>query len=271
MPASGIYEALERGRLDAIGAAWLLGVAKNLLAHPGAENDGVRWLAFEVLGGHKAPREKTTLVEAVSAALPDRLHRELVSLAPIMNNHAQFAPAAASWATAAGAVLPTALVTPTEGGRLPLATREVVRHLPKRGDPGATSAPLRDEKRDRDQDGQGTATGNAGTTRLGTSAYHVYTTMHDRVVNAASLASRDELATLRAQLEAEFGSIRSIVARLAKRLMRVLMARQAREWRFDLDEGVLDGSRLAALVASGGRARPFKEESESPSPRSSAC
>ena len=27
--------------------------------------------------------------------------------------------------------------------------------------------------------------------------------------------------------------------------MRVLMARQAREWRFDLDEGVLDGSRLA--------------------------
>ena len=46
--------------------------------------------------------------------------------------------------------------------------------------------------------------------------------------------------------------MRSVVARLAKRLMRVLMARQVREWRFDLDEGVLDGSRLAPLVASGG-------------------
>ena len=44
------------------------------------------------------------------------------------------------------------------------------------------------------------------------------------------------------------------------------MARQTRRWRFDLEEGVLDGSRLAALVASGGRARPFKEESESPFP-----
>jgi cobaltochelatase CobT len=94
----------------------------------------------------------------------------------------------------------------------------------------------------------------------------VYTTAHDRLVNAASLVSREELASLRAQLEAEFGSIRSIVARLAKRLLRVLMARQAREWRFDLDEGVLDGSRLAALVASGGRARPFKQESDSPFP-----
>jgi cobaltochelatase CobT len=44
------------------------------------------------------------------------------------------------------------------------------------------------------------------------------------------------------------------------------MTRQTRLWRFDLDEGVLDGSRLAALVASGGRARPFKEEGESPFP-----
>jgi cobaltochelatase CobT len=96
--------------------------------------------------------------------------------------------------------------------------------------------------------------------------YRAFITAYDRVVDAASLASREELATLRSKLEAEFGSIRSIVARLAKRLLRVLMARQVREWRFDLDEGVLDGSRLAALVASGGRARPFKEECESPFP-----
>jgi cobaltochelatase CobT len=69
--------------------------------------------------------------------------------------------------------------------------------------------------------------------------------------------------TLRTRLDADFGSIRSIVARLAKRLLRLLMARQIREWRFDLEEGVLDGSRLGPLIASGGRARPFKQESES--------
>ena len=36
-----------------------------------------------------------------------------------------------------------------EKGQLPLPTREVLRQLPRRGDPGATSAPLRDEKRER--------------------------------------------------------------------------------------------------------------------------
>ena len=266
MPASGIFEAIERGRLDAIGVAWLPGVARNLMAHPGADNDGVRWLAFESLSGRPAPPEKTELVTAVTSALPQRLLEDLIALRTHIEDQTHVAQAAATWATAAAAVLPKSLVSPTEGRRLPLPTRQVVRHLPRRGDPGATSAPLRDEKRDRDQDGEGTATGNAGTTGPGSSGYRAYTTAHDRVVNAASLASRDELMSLRAQLEAEFGSIRSIVSRLAKRLMRVLMARQVREWRFDLDEGVLDGSRLAPLIASGGRARPFKEESDSPFP-----
>ena len=93
--------------------------------------------------------------------------------------------------------------------------------------------------------------------------YRVYSTAHDRVVNAAALASRSELEQLRLTLDAELGAVRSVVARLAKRLMRVLMARQTREWQFDLDEGVIDGSRLAALIASGGAARPFKDERES--------
>jgi cobaltochelatase CobT len=85
-------------------------------------------------------------------------------------------------------------------------------------------------------------------------------------VNAADLASREELARFRAKLDAELTSVRSVIARLAKRLLRALMASQVREWRFDLDEGQLDGSRLATLVASRGRARPFKQESESPFP-----
>ena len=48
--------------------------------------------------------------------------------------------------------------------------------------------------------------------------------------------------------------------------MRVLMAKQTREWRFDLDDGLLDQSRLSVFVASGGAARPFKQEFESPFP-----
>jgi cobaltochelatase CobT len=86
------------------------------------------------------------------------------------------------------------------------------------------------------------------------------------VVNALTLATRAELVELHTRLESELSAARTVVARLAKRLMRVLMARQTREWSFDLDEGVLDGSRLGRFVASGGRARPFKQESDSPFP-----
>jgi cobaltochelatase CobT len=266
-PASIIFDLVELGRLDAIGVRWLTGVARNLIAHPGADNDGVRWLAFECLSGRSAPTEKTPLVQAVRSALPGRLVTDLAALHSRVTDHSHVAAMLAAWSHAAGAALPGALLAPIEKGQLPLLTRDVVRQLPRRGDPGATSAPLRDEKREPGQDGEGTTPGNAGTTGRGTSdEYRAFTTAYDRVVNAASLASRDELTTLRSRLEAEFGSIRAIVARLAKRLMRLLMARQVREWRFDLEEGVLDGSRLAALVASGGRARPFKQESESPFP-----
>src|SRR5207244_6733896 len=96
--------------------------------------------------------------------------------------------------------------------------------------------------------------------------YRVFTTAHDRVVNAADVVERRELTELRAKLEAELSTLRPVISRLAKRLLRVLMAKQTREWRFDLDEGILDGSRLAPLVASRGKTRAFKQERESPFP-----
>jgi cobaltochelatase CobT len=101
---------------------------------------------------------------------------------------------------------------------------------------------------------------------VGPGNYRAYSTAYDRIVNAATLADRAELADLHLKLEAELGSIRPLVARLAKRLLRVLMTRQIRHWQFDLEEGVVDGSRLAALVASRSTARPFKQEGESPFP-----
>ncbi len=96
--------------------------------------------------------------------------------------------------------------------------------------------------------------------------YRVYTTAFDRVVQAPALASREELERLRLALDADFSQVRSLVARLAKRLMRVLMAKQTREWRFDQEDGLLDSSRLPAFIASGGATRPFKLEFESPFP-----
>jgi cobaltochelatase CobT len=145
-----------------------------------------------------------------------------------------------------------------------------VRERRKRGDAGATSAPLK-RQADRHEAGDASSStdGVAKASIEGGGGYRVYTTAHDRVVNAAAVASREELRQLRAKLEAELDALRPVVARVAKRLLRVLMARQLREWRFDQEEGLLDGSRLAPLVASRGGARPFKQELESKFPSTS--
>src|SRR5437667_3219998 len=61
--AAEIFDALELARLDAIGARGLEGVAQNLVAHPGRDHDGLRWLAFAVLSGRAEPASKRSLVD----------------------------------------------------------------------------------------------------------------------------------------------------------------------------------------------------------------
>ena len=267
-PAAEMFAALEQARLDALGAGWLAGIAKNLLAHPGAEQDGLRWLAFEALSGRQAPPGKAELAAAVRAVVPPSLLDDLQALAARQTDQRGFAESAALWARSAAAHVPPTGAVNADWKRVILPSRSAgLRQLPERGDPGGTAAPLKKERRSGPlSDAETIAGGNAPTRGAHHAGYRAYTTAYDRVVNAASLASRDELAQFRAKLDTELSKVRSVVARLAKRLMRVLMARQVREWQFDLDEGLLDGSRLATLIASRGAARPFKQEKESPFP-----
>ena len=76
-----LFEAIEQARLDALGVCWLPGIARNLLAHPGADEDGIRWMAFEAVSGRAAPPEKAALTAAVRERLPARLADELKDMA----------------------------------------------------------------------------------------------------------------------------------------------------------------------------------------------
>jgi cobaltochelatase CobT len=263
--AGVLFDLLELARLDAIGARWLAGIARNLIAHPGLDDDGLRWLAFERLSGLNCPPEKSAAAAAVTRTLPSPLAARLDDLATHRDDPAAFAAAAAAWARDAATHIPPPSAAGDGSAQVLLPRRDVrLRHLPKRGDPGGTKAPLRQDRQGGDTSGEASAGAEIQETGV-THTYHAYTTAFDRVVNALTLANRAELVELHTRLETELSAARTVVARLAKRLMRVLMARQTREWAFDLDEGVLDGSRLARLVASG-RARPFKQESDSPFP-----
>jgi cobaltochelatase CobT len=259
--AARLFNQLEQGRLDARGAAWLRGVAHNLLAYPGTDADGLRWLCFELCSGLPAPPEKTVLVGRLRQELSPTLLSALTTLAGLAADHSAFAEAAARWVNTAHKAVPAA-DPPTPGPhRVPLPTR-VVEHRRRREKGPAHRRP----DGDAEGAGPGAGGGQGSAEPAEVELYKAYTTAHDRVVSAAALANRDELAALRKILDKDLTAMRVVVARLAKRLMRVLMARQLRQWRFDLDEGLLDGSRLAPFIASSGATRPFKQEAETTFP-----
>ena len=92
--------------------------------------------------------------------------------------------------------------------------------------------------------------------------YKAFTRAHDEVIQADTLCDADELARLRAMLDAQLKPLQSVVGRLANRLQRLLMAKQNRTWTFDLEEGVLDTARLTRVVIDPTSPLSFKEEED---------
>ncbi|QDH72184.1 cobaltochelatase subunit CobT [Brevundimonas sp. M20] len=95
-------------------------------------------------------------------------------------------------------------------------------------------------------------------------AYRVFTTAYDEIIDAADLCDPTELERLRGMLDQQLTALSSVVARLANKLQRRLMAQQNRSWHFDLEEGVLDTARLTRIVTDPTSPLSFKAESESP-------
>jgi cobaltochelatase CobT len=92
--------------------------------------------------------------------------------------------------------------------------------------------------------------------------YRVFCTEFDQIEDAANLCDPEELSRLRTQLDRQLAHMQGVVSRLANRLQRKLMAQQVRSWEFDLEEGLLDTSRLARIVANPLHSLSFKREKE---------
>lgn len=92
--------------------------------------------------------------------------------------------------------------------------------------------------------------------------YNVYTTAFDEIVTAEDLAEPEELDRLRTMLDHQLSHLQSLITRLANRLQRKLMAKQQRQWQFDLEEGQLDTGRLARIVADPTIPLVYKQETQ---------
>lgn len=92
--------------------------------------------------------------------------------------------------------------------------------------------------------------------------YQIFTKRFDEQCLAEELAQQSELTRLRALLDKQLETLNRAVARLANRLQRKLLAQQNRAWQFDLDEGVLDASRLSRVVTDPMLPLSFMQEAD---------
>jgi len=94
------------------------------------------------------------------------------------------------------------------------------------------------------------------------SKYKVYTNEFDEIKNADELENDEEIVRLRKNLDQQLTNLQSLIAKLANKLQRQLLAKQNRSWEFDLEEGMLDSSKLSRVIIDPYHPLSYKKEKE---------
>ena len=92
--------------------------------------------------------------------------------------------------------------------------------------------------------------------------YKIYTTKFDEVIKAENLESAEEVTKLRKTLDQQLIGFQDVVTKLANKLQRQLLAKQNRSWEFDLEEGLLDSSKLPRIIMDPYNSLSFKKEKD---------
>ena len=92
--------------------------------------------------------------------------------------------------------------------------------------------------------------------------YKIYTDEFDEMIKAEDLESSDELDRLRKSLDQQLLQLKTFISKLANKLQRKLLAKQNRSWNFDLEEGLLDTSKLPRIIMDPFNSLSFKKEKD---------
>ena len=92
--------------------------------------------------------------------------------------------------------------------------------------------------------------------------YKIFTNQFDEVTKAENLDSSDEATKLRKTLDQQLIGFQDIITKLANKLQRQLLAKQNRAWEFDLEEGLLDSSKLPRIIMDPYNSLSFKKEKD---------
>jgi len=92
--------------------------------------------------------------------------------------------------------------------------------------------------------------------------YKIFTDYYDEIIKAENLENFDEASKLRKTLDQQLIGFQDIITKLANKLQRQLLAKQNRSWEFDLEEGLLDSSKLPRIIMDPYNSLSFKKEKD---------
>lgn len=300
-PALAIYEALEQARVEALGAQVMDGIGDNLYAasdararrrgfhNPDLEQkdaplaEAVGVMAREIFTGRPAPDGTKGLMKAWRGYISELGGDALTALSKSVDNQAAFSELSQDLLRAFDMGEELADIEQSDDeddeAREDEQNPNNAQDQPDEQDQGeaqTAQADALDEDQDHtdivdadDFEGEGTEgdqipdPSQRPPEMSNTPApYKVFTTTHDEVIRAEELCEPDELERLRTYLDGHMKSLTSVIARLANRLQRRLMAQQQRSWSFDLEEGVLDTARLTRVITDPTSPLTYKEEKQ---------
>ena len=92
--------------------------------------------------------------------------------------------------------------------------------------------------------------------------YKIFTSQFDEIIKAENLENADEATKLRKNLDQQLIGFQDVITKLANKLQRQLLAKQNRAWEFDLEEGLLDSSKLPRIIMDPYNSLSFKKEKD---------
>ena len=92
--------------------------------------------------------------------------------------------------------------------------------------------------------------------------YKIFTTKFDEIAKAETLEDIKETQKLRKNLDQQLIGFQDLITKLANKLQRQLLAKQNRAWEFDLEEGLLDSSKLTRIIMDPYNSLSFMKEKD---------
>jgi cobaltochelatase CobT len=260
-PECRLFDILESARLGALGSQHYPGILANRLRAAGKRGstnaEEALYITALLLW---APHDSSQPALQPSAELAEKLAR----LTPLIMDQDRFAEAALSLIPGLCKIDPCQTGTPAADEREQRTQAEQGRAAEDEPDTGVENRLAGETPEQPADETMAGASPHPHMDEIESPAYSRYSTAYDELIDAGRAVTAEEQTLWLDALNEARTKHGNRISRLAHRLQRQLMAQQCRRWSFDLEEGQLDSSRLAGLIAAPGEPNIFREEQPGP-------